>query len=110
MVLSAVRGTPTTRATSAKARSPETASLGLGMGSTQNARVVSSEAAFQEAGSVGSSTHCGVMPRRVRVYLNRLKLPPYRLGETATESPVPATFRIDRVIALCPEASSSPAA
>ncbi len=83
---------------------------GFGIDSTKKARVVPSAAARQDAGSVGSSTHCGVMPRRVRVCLKRLKEPPYRLGETATESPVPARFRIDSVMALCPEASRSPAA
>src|SRR5699024_9596474 len=49
-------------------------------------------------------------PRRGKVCLNRLKLPPYRLGDTAIELPAPARFRIARVMALCPEASSSPAA
>src|SRR5699024_10554815 len=95
---------------SAMARRSGMSCLGLGIDSTKKARVVSSAAARQDYGSVGSATHCGVMPKRVSVYLNRLNDPPYRLGETATESPAPARLRIDRVIALWPEASSRPAA
>jgi len=82
---------------------------GLEIVSPKNALVFGCTAARHCSISSGSSTKDTVMPSFGSVVVNRLYVPPYRLGLATMWSPDSAMLRIAMVVAAIPEESSNAA-